>query len=234
MLAMMAIEAVIPDHDASHAGSHRVLVDSVTTLHLSNDRSKMFNIKPYHTTLGCIVNGKTIIVKEKGDMLVRAKKISPNGNVTYPVVQVTDMLIAEEVSESLISLSKASKTGLKAFFTANKAGFTLPYGDVIQFQRDTSMDIALPVRPPVADNGVARSRPLTQEQVRKLNALYQKWHARCRHTSFRYMLSVAQTVQGMEELQAIPISFKQDPCPIYMLAKSLAQTLPSKSKRAKL
>eukprot|EP00961_Rhodomonas_salina_P268511 3628658-Rhodomonas_salina.1 len=51
MLAMMAVEAVIPDRDVSHAGSHRVLVDSGTTLHLSNDRSKMFNIKPYHTTL---------------------------------------------------------------------------------------------------------------------------------------------------------------------------------------
>eukprot|EP00961_Rhodomonas_salina_P252406 3411672-Rhodomonas_salina.1 len=59
-------------------------------------------------------------------MLVRAKKISPNGNVTYPVVQITDMLIAEEATECLISLSKASKTGLNVFFTANKAGFTLP------------------------------------------------------------------------------------------------------------
>eukprot|EP00961_Rhodomonas_salina_P285512 3858224-Rhodomonas_salina.1 len=45
MLAMMAIKAVIPDHDASHTGSHCVLVDSGTTSHLSNDRSKMFNIK---------------------------------------------------------------------------------------------------------------------------------------------------------------------------------------------
>eukprot|EP00961_Rhodomonas_salina_P065398 879600-Rhodomonas_salina.1 len=187
----------------------------------------MFNIKPYHTTLGGIVNGKTIVVKEKGDMLVQAKKISPNGDVTYPVVQVTDMLIAEEASESLISLSKASKTGLKAFFTANKAGFTLPNRDVIPFQRDTvnslcyllfyyvdysTSDLALPVRPPDADNGDAR------------------------HTSFRYLLSVAQTVQGMEELQAIPVSFKLDPCPTCMLAnlKSLEQTLPSKLKRAKL
>eukprot|EP00961_Rhodomonas_salina_P006041 81867-Rhodomonas_salina.1 len=154
----------------------------------------MFNIKPYHTTLGGIVNGKTIVVKEKGYMLVWAKKISPNGYVTYPVVQVMDMLIAEEASESLISLSKALKTGLKAFFTANKAGFTLPNGDVIPFQSDTvnglcyllfdyvdystGSDLALPVRPPEAHNGVARSRLLTLEQVCKLNTLFMKWHAR--------------------------------------------------------
>jgi len=91
--------------------------------------------------------------------------------------------------------------------------------------------------PPVSAAG-----NLSAQQRRAINAAndeyYQrialKHHVRCGHTNLAYLRSVATTVDGLEELQQLPLDFKMKPCPTCMTSKSRAQPVKHKAERSKV